>query len=188
MNEQILNRWEKRKLHTKQLLKETTLEILLEKGFTELTIQDIADRGDLSRGTFYLHFASLEEIVWMIVEESLDRATKEVLTSFHVWKRLFQFTQDHRLLLKVLFGEKGHPYFAKQIENYLVTIINKSIQDGSFKPDLAKGLPLEFSTQFVTGSLVRLIIWSLDKDYSADQLGQYYYEMLYREPMPESYR
>ena len=198
IDKQTLNRWEKRKIRTKQLLKETTLEILLEKGFTELTIQEIADCADLSRGTFYLHFASLEEIVWTIVQDSLDSTTQEVLSSFqempykqrkyHIWKRIFEYAQEHRLILKVLFGEKGHPHFAKQIENYFTSIIYNSIQTGIFTPDLPDKFPVEFASQFVTGSLVRLMIWSLDTDYSPEQLGQYYYEILFREAMPEDYR
>lgn len=48
-----------------RLLKQSFLELMREKGFPTITIQDIADRADVNRGTFYAHFpdkyALLEE-------------------------------------------------------------------------------------------------------------------------------
>ena len=75
-----MNRHEKRRLRTRQKLQAATMELLLEKGYDTLTVQDITDRADLGRGTFYIHFTDKEEIVWSIIETGMvdtERAAQE---------------------------------------------------------------------------------------------------------------
>ena len=47
----------------------------MEKGYEAVTIQDITDRADLGRGTFYIHFKDKEEAIWSAIEDGL-RAVK----------------------------------------------------------------------------------------------------------------
>ncbi|MCJ7529956.1 MAG: TetR/AcrR family transcriptional regulator, partial [Anaerolineales bacterium] len=55
-------RHERRRLQTRKLLIQTTLQLVLEKGYDAISIQDITERADLGRGTFYLHFKDKEEV------------------------------------------------------------------------------------------------------------------------------
>ena len=63
MNVSPLSRHERRRLQTRRLLMQTTLQLVLEKGFGGVSIQDITDRADLGRGTFYIHFKDKDEVV-----------------------------------------------------------------------------------------------------------------------------
>ena len=40
---------------TRSAIKSSFIELLNEKELEKITIQDIADRADINRGTFYLH-------------------------------------------------------------------------------------------------------------------------------------
>jgi AcrR family transcriptional regulator len=57
-------RHERRRLQTRNLLIQTMLQLVLEKGYEAISFQDITDRADLGRGTFYIHFKDKEEVVW----------------------------------------------------------------------------------------------------------------------------
>jgi len=48
---------------------QSTLQLVLEKGYEAVSIQDITDRADLGRGTFYIHFKDKEEVVWNAFRE-----------------------------------------------------------------------------------------------------------------------
>ena len=63
------SRHERRRLQTRKQLIETTMQLVLEKGYDAISIQDITDRADLGRGTFYIHFKDKEEIVWIVFQE-----------------------------------------------------------------------------------------------------------------------
>lgn len=47
-------------------------EIFSKKGFKNVTMQDIVDACDISRGGLYLHFSSVEEIFLAVLEEDDD--------------------------------------------------------------------------------------------------------------------
>lgn len=187
-------RWEKRKRRTRQHLQSCTLELLLEKGYQDLTIQNITDCADYARGTFYVHFADKDEIVWTIFEEDLQRLSEAVLRTysdappeqrkFLTWKAAFAYAQQQRDLLRVMLGEQGHPAFAQRLQDYIAQFIEAGLASGVFDPQINVKLPQSFAAQFMTGALVRLMLWSLDTDYTPEQLAQMFYETLYRRPMP----
>lgn len=188
------NRFEKRKQRTRNQLKTCALDLLLEKGYIDLTIQDITDCADFARGTFYVHFADKDDIVWAIVHDSMESLVETSLAGVQdvpyarqkiiTWVNVFTYAHDNRALLQVLLGEKGHPAFAQRLQDFVGGIIEQGIESGVFRPQMEVELPTPFVAQYMTGALVRLMLWSLDTDYTPEQLAQMFYEVIYREPMP----
>ncbi|MNC17857.1 Bacterial regulatory protein, tetR family [compost metagenome] len=41
---------------TQEAIKNAVIELMSEKNFDDITIQDISDRANVSRGTIYLHY------------------------------------------------------------------------------------------------------------------------------------
>lgn len=62
---------------TRRLLEQAFLELLIEKGFQPITVQDIADRATVNRATFYAHFddkfALHDHIIRKLFQEALQR-------------------------------------------------------------------------------------------------------------------
>ena len=189
------NRFEKRKQRTRKQLKACAMQLLLEKGFTDLTIQDITDCADFARGTFYVHYGDKDEIVWALVQDTMDDLVQKVLhdlrevpykqRKYLVFKTTFEYAHAHRDLLLVLTGENGHPAFVTRLQDYVADIIRQGVESGMYQPIKKGDLPLDFITQYMTGALVRLMLWSLDTDYTPEQLAQMFYEIILREPLPD---
>ena len=51
-----------RSVQKKQLILEKAKEVFVEKGFRNVTMKDIVDACEISRGGLYLYFSSTEEI------------------------------------------------------------------------------------------------------------------------------
>jgi len=199
MNDSQMTRWEKRKRRTRNLLKQCTFELLLEKSYDSLTIQDITDKADVARGTFYIHFDNKEDITWTLLRESIDELADEVIFKYQdehylrrkylTWRRVFEYTKEHRDLLRVMLGDRGHPAFSIRIQDYICAFIERGIEAGIYTPNLPIDVPVTVMSQFITGALVRMMIWSLDGgiDYTPAQLGRMFYEVVYREPLPEEF-
>jgi AcrR family transcriptional regulator len=69
--DQTLSRRERRKLETRRGLLEAALALFREKGYNETTVEEITERADVAKGTFFNYFPSKEELlgdlaVWRI--------------------------------------------------------------------------------------------------------------------------
>lgn len=57
-----LTKWEEKKEVKKNKLLDASISLFLEKGFADTTIQDIVDKAEIAKGTFYLYFHDKYEI------------------------------------------------------------------------------------------------------------------------------
>jgi AcrR family transcriptional regulator len=67
------NRAEKRVARTKKKLLAAALEVFSEFGVDAATIEDITQRADLGKGTFYRHFTDKAEVMGCLVENAIDK-------------------------------------------------------------------------------------------------------------------
>lgn len=64
---------DRKKLQTRKALFESACELFEEKGYTETSIEEIAARANFAPRTFFLHFASKEELLFINSDEIEDR-------------------------------------------------------------------------------------------------------------------
>ena len=62
-------------VHTKKIIKETFWEILEEKPYNKITVQDIVNRCQVNRNTFYYHFQDIPDLICYMMEQG----SKELL-------------------------------------------------------------------------------------------------------------
>ncbi|WP_256706446.1 TetR/AcrR family transcriptional regulator [Paenibacillus sp. FSL R7-0337] len=63
-------------IRSKHSIKKAFIELLTEKGYEGITIQDIADKAMINRNTFYLHYQNKPRFVKCIYGR-VNRRTKE---------------------------------------------------------------------------------------------------------------
>lgn len=56
-------------VHTKKIIKETFWEILEEKPYNKITVQDIVNRCQVNRNTFYYHFQDIPTLMIDSIED-----------------------------------------------------------------------------------------------------------------------
>lgn len=61
-----------------------TMEVFAERKNLSTSIEDVVKAADISRGTFYKHFASLEEALVAVGREATDRMTLDILPIYDV--------------------------------------------------------------------------------------------------------
>lgn len=192
------SRHERRRLRTRKLLIETALQLVLEKGYDSVSIQDITDRADLGRGTFYIHFKDKEEIVWTAIQElfqeleeeahqQLDRRMPQV--EYHGFLNIFRHAEKHRDLYRVMFGRQGAVVLTARAQDFLADAFLYDIRNAPEPTEIDFNIPEEIEAQILTGVIARLLFWWLEtpNDYSAEQMAAMTYEALYRKapPTPE---
>jgi AcrR family transcriptional regulator len=61
---------------TRELLQKALIELIAERGYDAITIQDIVDRANIGRTTFYLHYNSKDELFMSCHED--------IVSKFHI--------------------------------------------------------------------------------------------------------
>lgn len=201
MNSSPVNRFTRRKQRTRESLKRAAIELILEKGYDAVSVQDITDRADLGRGTFYVHFpegkdAGKEAVIWAALQEDFEAFEAELDTlyaheqsprlEYLIWVKLFEYTALHRDLFLVLLGGKGSALLRERIEDFLVAVVERGIQQGRYFAEFK--LSSAFVAQFWVGAEVRVLKWWLEtpNDFTPEQMADQLYAMIFRGTPPKA--
>jgi AcrR family transcriptional regulator len=82
-------RVDRRAQRTRQVIQNAFREVVQEKGFTATSIREIAERADINRGTFYLHFADKYTLTTAVVRDVFHQELVHSLPAAPRWDRLF---------------------------------------------------------------------------------------------------
>lgn len=66
---------DRRTRYTRQTIRETLLELMQEKEFRHVTVTEVCKRAELNRGTFYLHYLDLNDVLDDILTELMSETT-----------------------------------------------------------------------------------------------------------------
>ncbi len=67
-------------IQTKKIIKDTFWEILEEKPYNKITVQDIVDRCQVNRNTFYYHFQDIPTLMIDSIEDWMDEVIRQYAT------------------------------------------------------------------------------------------------------------
>lgn len=140
---------------TRQFIVKTSAGLFSQKGFTAVTMKDICDACDLSRGGLYRHFGSTEEIFIEVLErdkndaeESIDQAIALGLSPKKLLEGFFQLQKDdiafnsNRIEIAVYEYSVAHPeqreYLNERFQS-AVRIFAKLIDYGQKKGEIHDG-------------------------------------------------
>jgi AcrR family transcriptional regulator len=83
---------------TRQLLEQAFMSLLAERGFRDITVQDIADRATVNRATFYAHYTDKYDLLDSFIREGFRRGLTETLPPASSWS-----LNNLRLLILAVF-------------------------------------------------------------------------------------
>ena len=75
---QVRNRTSRRSLRTRRRLMDAALSLFSEKGVDATTIEEITERADVGKGTFYRHFKSKHAAMVALVQEAVDHLLERI--------------------------------------------------------------------------------------------------------------
>ncbi len=134
------DKMDRRQARTKQLLYKALMELIEEKGAEGVTVTDITTRADINRGTFYLHYRDVRDMLDQKKEEVFSKiqnimvnldireAMKYAANSetYPTSVQVFEELARHADFLKVMLGPNGDISYAIRLRNFMAAhIFNK---------------------------------------------------------------
>ena len=171
---------DRRVIRTRKLLRNALMELILEKGYDAVTVQDITDRADLGRATFYVHYrggkeqllvSNLEEIYDELVSRLKPLKREGLLPGPHKPSQVaFEHAAEHHDLYLVLLRSQAAASIAQRIREYLAGAIHQELEVLATESPI----PLKVIASYMAGSLIALITWWLENDmpYSPEYMSQ----------------
>ena len=98
---------DRRALKTQKALKEALAELLSEKKIQQITVQEVADKADVHRVTFYKHYCDIYELY--------DQLKNEVLSDLGVLLIKFHENPSKDFGLELIDYIAAHPKYFKMI-------------------------------------------------------------------------
>lgn len=163
------SRTDRRSERTRQALNAALVELMLVKRYDAITVQDIIDRANVGRSTFYAHYLDKEDLLVSGFHQVIDSLSEHVrrptaagdtpasLTHF------FEHVQAHQALYHALsrgggidlLYQTGHDRLRHNIEQHLREL----------RPNgAAADAPLPLVADHMAGALLTLLKWWLAQD------------------------
>jgi len=167
---------------TRELLRQALLSLIQEKGYDHITVQDILDRADIGRSTFYGHYrdkddllrAGFEDIRVALAAER-DAAGKGAASRRELLQPLlavFRHVGGHRSFWESLSRKGGADLVTRILQESVSDLLRAHFR-AQFPDTTADQTQLEAAIQFATGACMGLLIWWLENDavpYSAEEI------------------
>lgn len=161
---------DRRVARTRGMLHQALLSLIVEKGYEAISVEDICERANIGRSTFYAHFTSKDDLKRSGLEhlrrELLDRhrsasASKQAGTQpLGFSLPMFEHARDHMHLYRALVGSKGGAIALGTIRQTLCEFVRGELATTEGKD--ADGVPREFTVQHIVGAYMAVLTWWLD--------------------------
>jgi AcrR family transcriptional regulator len=181
MNE---TRVDRRVQRTRRLLQDALLALILEKGYAAITVQDILDRANLGRSTFYVHYRDKDDLLVSEFEHFREMFEEyDVRMSGDKQKQtgpapspslaFFRHAGEQHRLYKAMVGKQGGEVVQKYLYQY-VSDLMKNHLNRQIAQTRQLTVPREILVHYMVSSFLALLTWWLDHDmpYTAERMEE----------------
>ncbi|QBD76517.1 TetR/AcrR family transcriptional regulator [Ktedonosporobacter rubrisoli] len=183
-----------------EFILETAEEVIIEKGYHAASMDEIAERAGVSKGTLYQHFSTKDELIFALIEqrsrqfgqliEQVDAAPisaqdklERILYAIHVEQQLLSpqllhlLSHEEELRRKILERRQLWKELREQIMNQLTAILDEGKAEGVFDPEMATGLMLYSFVQLLAlrGQEQRFALDHLTAEEAVEQIGRLFF-------------
>jgi AcrR family transcriptional regulator len=173
---------DRRVQRTRKSLQDSLLALILEEGYDEISIQDITEKANLGRATFYLHFKEKDELLLEVMNQLIvDFMEQAPQLTEAQWRledtktivKLFDFAATHYDLYRILTIGSGGITASRQLHHSITENIKGFIQTELETLNAEPALPVDFIANHFSGSLLATIYWWLDNDlpYTSEEMA-----------------
>ena len=157
---------------TRKLLHEALMALIQEKGYEKITVQDILDKANLGRSTFYSHYRHKDELflsgfdhLRTMLEERhralLSDKARGKAADFNLSLELFRHARENHGHYKAMVGKQSGQMIMRQAHDYLSALVREHLST-VMKSRKNPPVPLDLAAHWLAGSFLSLMTWWLD--------------------------
>lgn len=154
---------DRRVQRTRRMLREAMIPLIVERGWEGFSVQDVCDRADVGRSTFYTHFADKEDLVGGTLEDLRAALRDQAIAGgdparpLGFSRGLLAHAHENQRLFRALVGKKGGQLVQKMFRQMVLDLVREDLAGR-----LAPGRRRDAVAAFLAGALLELLTWSLE--------------------------
>ena len=156
---------------TRRILGDALVGLILEKAYEKITVQDILDRADVGRSTFYAHYRDKEALLLAGFDDMGEELRRDLaavkpgapLDPTSPVGAVFDHAYRHRRIYQAMCGRQGGHMVHRHLHRLLGTLLREHL-----RPHLAAAgsdMPVDVVAEFATSAALGLLTWWVNHDY-----------------------
>ncbi len=197
------NKPDRRIQRTRKALRTALLELIKEKGYDSISVEEITQRANLGRATFYLHFKDKEDLLvdefselanerartlseipfsdWLPDLENPAQMTENKPTApfLMVFQHVANHTDIYRILLKNEKSDRILERIRKIIAQSITEFMQTKVQNDPIP--LLFEVPIDLLAAYFSGALLSCVDWWLEQgeSYSPEEMTRMFQRLFF---------
>lgn len=156
-----MSKVDRRIIKSQEAIKKALVELMGEKNFNQITIQDIADKANVSRKTIYLHYLDKFDLLDKLIEEHINQLEKlraessdmSFIEGGLIW---FEYLERNYLFFSTMLISQGGSSFHRRFLEFVIEGLKEEVDITNGKN---QGLNSEVILRFVAAAYVEVVEW-----------------------------
>lgn len=174
-----MSKIDRRVQKSQEAIKTAFIELLADKNFDQITIQDISDKANVGRRTVYDHYMDKFDLLNKLIGEHINELRKlckdAADLSFAEGNLLwFEYFQNNHSFFSTILASKGSPVFRSQFLEFIIEELEGEVEVGE---GINQGLSKDLILKFFGAAIVEIVIEWINKglleptEVIAEQVG-----------------
>ncbi len=162
MDPKLPPRDDRRVRRTRSALRDALVALIIERGWDGFSVQDLCERADVGRSTFYMHFADKEEVLAAAFAD-LGREVRAQLARpgaarpLGYSRALLDHAQEHLRVFRAMVGRRSSHLVQGKMRDLVLQLVREDMAEL-----LPPGARREGTAAFLAGAFFEMLIWSLE--------------------------
>ena len=175
---------DRRSQRTYRLVNAAFAELVVEKPYDEILVQDILDRAGIGRTTFYAHYFDKEDVLDTIIEQELELLTRQiahaavkrrVIPSLELFEHAYH-SQNQQF--RALMRSRASEFLWEALQAALCRAIEPALST-LFAERRSPPIPLPVVSEYLASTLLTLFKWwvAADMPYPPEQIEHIFQQL-----------
>jgi AcrR family transcriptional regulator len=174
---------DRRSQRTRHLVYSAMMELLREKRYDAITVQDLLDRADIGRSTFYSHYFDKDDVLAAISEQMLEQfrqqfSQRDTAQGILPSLELFQHVQENFQFFQTMMRGDAEDI----IWDRGMTLLSQNIEQALVAACAEKGtpsIPLPVIAQYLAGTFRHLLKWWMEAEmpYTPEEMESIFQQL-----------
>ena len=164
---------DRRVRRTRAALRQALVELVLDNGFQAITVEQITERADVGRATFYAHYRDKEDLLIGIVRDlaadrerllpAIRQARAEGFTGLPV-KYIFEHAEQEKPVYQVILRGEGDGRALREFTDLIRAQAEAAFRLRAEQLGVTPRIPLDIVARAWTGELIGVLTWWVEND------------------------